>query len=77
MELKADVKLTPEQVAEAIWNLNGDEQAEMFNHLYNIAGGSYLLMMQFMYVRDACKERKDNSLDAFQYMFSSAYKYMR
>lgn len=76
MEIKTDVKLTPKQVAEAIWSMGSDEQAEMFNELYNQAGSEHKIMMQFMFTRDECESRNDNSLGVFQSMFSSAFKYM-
>lgn len=74
-----DVELTPEQVAEAIWNLDDSEQAQMFAHLYDTAG-EYHLMMQFLNTRDRCEQMAQKgdrrALDAFQCMFSSGYKYM-
>lgn len=81
METKVEVNPTPKQMAELLWSMNSEDQAEMFHHLYNLADGDYYLMMQFMCTRDHCEERKkkdfgDNALDAFRAMFSSAYKYM-
>jgi hypothetical protein len=75
------ITLTPAQVAEAIWSMNSEAQAEMFHELYQLSEGSHYLMMQFMGTRDKCVERKqrdsaDESLDAFQAMFSSAYKWI-
>lgn len=79
MELKANVKLTPEQVADAIWSMYSDEQAKMFAELLKHAGSEHQLMMQFLAVRDECKlldlTGDSTALDAFQSMFSSAYKY--
>ncbi|MBL4891434.1 MAG: hypothetical protein JKX91_06365 [Rhizobiaceae bacterium] len=71
-----EVKPTPKEMAELLWNMCSDEQAEMFKHLFDAAGSEHKLMMQFMYVRDDCEERNDESLGAFQAMFSSCYKYM-
>lgn len=76
MKLLSEVKLTPEQIAEGLWELDADEQADMLNHLFNIAGGSHPLTMQFLYCREACEKRQDRSLEAFQYMFASAFKHM-
>jgi hypothetical protein len=45
----------------------------MFKHLYDTAGSEHKLMLQFLYVRDDCIERGDESLGAFQALFSSAY----
>lgn len=71
-----EVKPTPKEMAGLIWDMGSDEQAEMLKHLHDAAGGEYHLMMQFMYVRDECEARKDESLGAFQAMFSSAFKYI-
>ena len=76
MKTTIEVKPTPKQAAEIIWGMGSDEQAEMFKHLYDIAGGEHELMMQFMYTRDDCIERNDESLGAFQALFSSAFKWM-
>tara|TARA_R110000822_G_scaffold15369_5_gene52963 strand:- start:700 stop:945 length:246 start_codon:yes stop_codon:yes gene_type:complete len=70
------VSPTPKEIAQLIWQMYSDEQAEMFHHLLEEAGSEYHLMMQFMCTRDHCEERDDNALAAFQVMFSSAYKYM-
>ena len=71
-----EVKPTPKEMAELIWDMCSDEQAEMFKHLHDIAEGEHNLMMQFMCTRDHCEMRKDESLGAFQAMFSSAFKYL-
>lgn len=70
------VKPTPKEMAKLIWDMCSDEQAEMFKHLFDVAGGEHHLMMQFMCTRDHCVYRNDESLGAFQAMFSSAFKYM-
>jgi len=78
MIMEAIVKFnpTPKEMAELLWGMGSDEQAEMFKHLFDVAGSEHDLMMQFMATRDDCEERKDESLLAFQAMFSSCYKYM-
>lgn len=68
-----EIKPTPKEVADIIWGMYSDEQAEMLSHLLEVAGGEHNLMMQFMGVRDDCDE---NGLAAFQSMFASAYKHM-
>lgn len=75
MKASIEVKPTPKEMAELLWNMYSDEQAEMFKHLYDIAGSEHCLMMQFMGTRDDCVERGDESLRAFQALFSSAFKY--
>ena len=78
-KLIAEVTLSPKQVAEAIYQLNSEEQAEMFEHLHDYYGSDHYLMMQFLYARDDCITRggiHGKALSAFQSMFSSAYKYM-
>ena len=75
MLTQIEVKPTPEEMAQLLWSMYSDEQAEMFKHLYDLAGGEHELMMQFMCTRDHCAERKDESLGAFQALFSSAFKY--
>jgi hypothetical protein len=74
MEISAEIKLTPRQVAEAFWSLDSVQQAEMMKCLYDIAG-EYKLMMQGMYLRDDCIARGDESIGAFQTLFASAFKY--
>ena len=49
-QIKAEVSLTPEQVAEAFWCLMDDEQAVFFAHLHRIAGTK--LCMQMAYLSD-------------------------
>ncbi len=73
--IKAEVSIspTPKQIAALIWEMGSDEQAEMFKHLFDLAGSEHTLMMQFMMCRDDCIERGDESLGAFQAMFSSAF----
>jgi hypothetical protein len=78
-KLTAEVSLTPKQVAEAIFELNSEDQAEMFEHLHEYYEGDHYLMMQFMCTRESCMERGGiygKAMSAFQTMFSSAYKYM-
>jgi hypothetical protein len=72
--VEVEFSLTPKQVAEAFWALDSVKQAEMMQHLYEIAG-EYKLMMQGMYLRDDCIARGDDSLAAFQTLFASAFKY--
>jgi len=76
MERNIEIKLTAKEVAEQLWHLGSDEQAEMFEELFKLTGGSHLLMMQFLMVRDDCKERSPEALECFQTMFASAFKYM-
>lgn len=71
----------PRAIAELIWGMDSEQQAEMFHHLADVSGDSHHLMTQFLYVRDECVDRqksniKDRALEGFQTMFSSAYKYM-
>lgn len=75
METKVEITPTPKEMAELIWSMYSDEQAEMFKHLHDIADGEHNLMMQFLITRDHCIERRDESLGAFQAMFSSAFTY--
>lgn len=76
LKFEGEIKPTPEIVAKLIWAMSDDEQAAMLDDLYSIAGGEHMLMMQFLSCRKRCEERDDNSLVAFQAMFSSAFKYM-
>lgn len=71
------VELSPKEVAEAIWSMGSDEQADMLEELIKVAGGSHTLMMQFLGVREDCEKRESGeALECFQTMFASAYKYM-
>lgn len=72
-------KLDSKKTAEAIYNLNSEEQAEMFEHLHDFYGGDHFLMSQFLCTRNQCIDRGGiygKAISAFQSMFSSAYKYM-
>lgn len=75
MEYEATITVepTPKEMAVLLWNMYSTDQAEMLNHLYEIAGGEYDLMMQFLAVRRDCESRNDNSLAAFQALFSCAF----
>jgi len=78
METTITVKPTPKEMAELLWSMYDDEQAEMFAHLYDIAEGEHNLMMKFLSVRKQCEDRKaknynDRALSVFQTLFSSAY----
>lgn len=77
MEYKTSIKVepTPREMAELLWRMYDTDQAEMLQHLYEIAGSEHDLMMQFLAVRKKCEERNDNSLAAFQALFSSAFVY--
>ena len=48
MKAQIEVKPTPKEMAEMIWSMYSDEQAEMFGHLLELAGSEHDLMMQFM-----------------------------
>ena len=58
VELQVNIKLTPEQVAHAWWNLASDEQAEFYAHLNRIAG--YKLCMQTAWIVDAIVNTEDH-----------------
>ena len=79
MKSTIEVMPTPKEMAEIIWEMDSDEQAQIFAELHRAAGSEHNLMMQFLYVRDDCVKLRDNgddtALGAFQAMFSSAYKY--
>lgn len=75
MEIRTEIKPTPSEIAELVWGMNSEGQAEMLEHLLSLAGSEHTLMMQFMGTRDDCEKRGDKALGAFQAMFSSAYKY--
>ena len=71
------VDLSPREVAEAIWSMGSDEQAEMLHHLIITAGSEHTLMTQFLAVREDCEKRDTpDAIECFQSMFASAYKYM-
>lgn len=55
--INADIQLSPEQVAQAFWNLDDSGQAEFFSRLENIAG--IKLCMQMAYVSDRIIEARD------------------
>ena len=76
------VKSGHKEMAELLWSMGSDEQAEMLHHLEEISGGEYHVMMQFLDVRVWCEARKksdprDKSLGMFQAMFSSAFRHAK
>ena len=72
-----ELKLSPREMAQLIWEMYSDEQAEMFAEILKIAGSEHNLMSQFLVTRDHCATSNDpDALAGFQVMFSSAYKYM-
>ena len=80
VKLEAEIKLTPKQVAEAIFNMDSIQQAEMFEHLHDVYESDHYLMTQFLCTRDWCMERggiHGKAMSAFQTMFASAFKYVR
>ena len=75
---EVEINLTPKQVAEAVYSLNSEQQAEMFEHLHDCYKGDHYLMMQFLCTRDWCMDRGGiygKAMSAFQCMFASAYRY--
>ena len=56
-QIKTEVSLTPEQIAEAFWNLGDDEQAVFFAHLHRIAGSMLCLQMSALTARLADMDR--------------------
>ena len=70
------IKLDVNDVAEAVWNMNSDEQAELLSRLYELSEGSHRLVLQGLSVRESCEKKNDDSLEAFQYLFASAFKYL-
>lgn len=81
MQAVVEIKHTPKEIAELIWGMGSDEQAEMLHQLHEVAGGEHNLMMQFMWTRDECEDRldkdwEDKALAGFQALASSAYKYI-
>jgi len=70
----AQAELSPEQIAEAFWNLSSYEQAEFFFQLNRISGG--MLGMQACYIREACKEHEAcGAIDGFQKLGAGAFKF--
>ena len=72
------VNLSPKEVAEAIYFLDSEQQAEMFEHLHDVYQGDHYLMSQFLCTRDWCLRRDGlhgKAMSAFQTMFASAFKY--
>lgn len=47
-----EVTITPEELAEAFWDLASDQQAVFFNHLGLITGGGNDFEKQMLYVAD-------------------------
>jgi len=76
MEKNIEVQLTPKELAQEVWNLGSDEHAEMLEEIFKLSDGSHRLMLQGLAVRDDCEKRSHAALEAFQYLFASAFKYM-
>lgn len=73
---KIELELTPEQLAEAWWNLGSDEQAAFYAHLYRIAG--YLLCMQAAHITQSIVESGDlDARDGWQTLHGHASEYIK
>ena len=76
----ASVDVSVDELAAMFWELGSDEQAFFFQSLSESVNNNHLLMMQSLSIRDGCeklrKEGYPEALEAFQMMFSAAYKYM-
>ena len=71
--LTAEVQLTPKQVAEAIYQMDSEKQAEMFEHLHDCYEGDHYLMTQFLCTRDWCIERggiHGKAMSAFPFIYN-------
>ena len=72
-----EMKLTPEQVADAFWALGSDGQADFFAHLERIA--SWRLCLQMAWVVNEIADRAEtgdmDAMNGFQTMLSHAAAY--
>ena len=67
---------SPKFVAMLLWNMSSEKQAEVLQHLSQLAGNQHKLMTQGIYIRDYAEEENPEALEAYQSLFSAAYKYM-
>ena len=74
MNLSAEIKATPKQMAIEFWNMGSDEQALFYQELYNLAGG-HKLVLQGLMIREDCKKLSNEALDGFQYLSSCSYQW--
>jgi hypothetical protein len=74
VDIRADVELTPRQVAEAFWALDSEQQASFFAELDRIAG--LKLCFQMAWVVRSIIERNDSgdhdAMNGFQTMLAHA-----
>lgn len=71
-----EVELTPEELAQQFWALDSEQMAMFFQALGNCSGDQHKLCTQMLYTRDACESHDDGSLECFQLIGASAFKYM-
>ena len=67
---------SPKFVAMLLWNMDSEKQAEVLQHLSQLAGNQHRLMTQGIYIRNYAEEANPEALEAYQSLFSAAYKYM-
>lgn len=55
MKTQIDIPLSPHDIAEAFWNMNDADQAEMFAHLWSISEAEKAdgLFVQALYIKSA------------------------
>lgn len=74
MDIRADIELTPRQVAEAFWALDCEQQASFFAELDRIAG--LKLCFQMAWVVRSIVERNDrgehDAMNGFRTMLAHA-----
>lgn len=75
--IEIEVRLTPEQVAAAYWEMGSDEQADFFAELYRIAEHRLCLQTAFLFSEIVERaDRGDRDAEAgFRTMFNHAEDY--
>lgn len=73
--LNVSVKFTPEQIAEAWWNLGSDGQAQFYGHLHSITDGLLCLQTAYM-VRDMIENENSDAVAAFTTIHNHSVEYV-
>ena len=74
-QLQVSVQLTPEQVAEAWWNLGSDQQAEFYAHLNRISKGVLCLQTAYI-VSEIVETGNSDARDAFCTIHNHSVEYL-
>lgn len=75
VDVNVGLSLTPEQMAEAFWNMGSDEQVAFYAHLHRIAGTKLCFQAAWI-VHDIVKTDNSDARDGFNTLHAHASDYI-